>query len=145
MLSKTVTKTGADWDQRLPYVLFTYQASVQQATQESPFFLLYGWDPQVPTEEALCPRESRHQTNLDTYKSTLMTGLADACEMARAEVKKAQRNKKCYHDRHAQKVPFQRGDRVFVHKPGLKRGKAHKFCCPFQGPLPYYRHLGNGS
>ena len=27
MLSKTVEKTGLDWDERLPYVLFTYRAS----------------------------------------------------------------------------------------------------------------------
>ena len=116
-------------------MLFAYRA----------FFLLYGRDPQLPTEEALCPRESRHQTNLETYKSTLMIGLADAWEMARAEVKKAQRNQKRYHDRHAQTVPFQRGDRVFVHKPGLKRGKAHKFYRPFQGPYRIIEIWGTGA
>lgn len=37
MLAKTATKGGADWDERLPYVLFEYRASQQASTQESLF------------------------------------------------------------------------------------------------------------
>ena len=44
MLAK-MTKGGYDWDKHLPYILFAYQASEQQSTQESPFFLLYRRDP----------------------------------------------------------------------------------------------------
>ena len=54
MLSKTV-KPGVEWDERLPYVLFAYRISVQSSTGESPFFLLYGWDPQLPTELVMSP------------------------------------------------------------------------------------------
>ena len=53
MLSKSVSKHGRDWDERLPYVLLAYQVSVHQSTKESPFFLLYGRDPRLPTETAL--------------------------------------------------------------------------------------------
>ena len=55
MLGKTVEKNGTDWDQRLPYVLFAYKSSLQLSTNESPFFLLYGRDPRLSTEDALCP------------------------------------------------------------------------------------------
>lgn len=55
MLAKTVQKHGTDWDERLPYVLFAYRASLQESTRESPFFLLYGRDPKLPTEETLTP------------------------------------------------------------------------------------------
>ena len=37
MLAKTVSRTGKDGDERLPYVLFAYRTSVQESTQESPF------------------------------------------------------------------------------------------------------------
>ena len=37
MLAKRVEKGGADWDLHLPYVLFAYQASIQESTLESPF------------------------------------------------------------------------------------------------------------
>ena len=41
MLAKTLEKGGKDWDKHLPLVLFTYQASQQQSTQEFHFYLLY--------------------------------------------------------------------------------------------------------
>ena len=53
MLSKTAKSGGQDWDVRLPYVLFAYRSTMQHSTGESPFFLLYGRDPQLPTEAAL--------------------------------------------------------------------------------------------
>ena len=45
MLSKTVQAHGQDWDEKLPFVLFAYRASIQQSTLESPFYLMYGRDP----------------------------------------------------------------------------------------------------
>lgn len=53
MLSKSVSKHGRDWDERLPYLLFAYRVSVHQSTKESPLFLLYERDPRLPTETAL--------------------------------------------------------------------------------------------
>ena len=135
MLAKTVEKSGADWDQRLPYVLFAYRSSLQQPTKESPFYLLYGRDPRLPTEEALCPSMDRYPMGVNDYRVQLVTSLSEAWELARSEVGKAQTKQKRQYDRHAVEVPFRKGDRVFVHNPGLKRGKAHKFARPFQGPF----------
>ena len=53
MLSKWVDKKGQDWDQQLPYVLWAYRVSPHNSTGESPFFLLHGYDPRLPTELAL--------------------------------------------------------------------------------------------
>ena len=53
MLSKTTQPGGTDWDERLPFVLFAYRCCEQESTGESPFFVLYGRDPVLPTEEAL--------------------------------------------------------------------------------------------
>ena len=57
MLAKSVEKRGPEWDERLPYVLFAYRACQQASTQESPFFLLYGRDPKLPTPAVLSPTE----------------------------------------------------------------------------------------
>ena len=59
MLSKWVDKKGRDWDQQLPYVLWAYQVSPHDSTGESPFFLLHGYDPRLPTELALESPSSR--------------------------------------------------------------------------------------
>ena len=60
MLAKTVEHGGKDWDQKLPFVLFAYRASQQQSTLESPFFLLYGRDPRLPADPAMCRRRPRN-------------------------------------------------------------------------------------
>ena len=52
MLAKSVEKGDKDWDKHLPYVLFVYRSSMQKSTGKSPFYLLHGWDPCLPTDEA---------------------------------------------------------------------------------------------
>ena len=56
MLAKKVEQNGKDWDSHLPFVLFAYRASIQESVRESPFYLLYGRDPRLPT--ALNMREA---------------------------------------------------------------------------------------
>ncbi len=101
MLAKSVEKNGRDWDARLPYVMFAYRASLQESTQESLFFLLYGRDPRLPMEAALSSPLQRSYVEIDDYKFEVVMGLTDAWKMARDNVEKAQRRqKKCY-DRRA--------------------------------------------
>ena len=69
MLSKTTAPGGLDWDDRIPYVLFAYRCIVQESTGESPFFTLYGRDPQLPTEEALTRPTERCYLEIDDYRS----------------------------------------------------------------------------
>ena len=145
MLSKTVETHGRDWDERLPYVLFAYRASLQESTKESPFFLLYGRDPRLPTETTLSPQPNHQCVELDDYKTELTVGLSDAWELARAQVQKAHHRQKHQHDRLARDPAFRVGDRVFVYMPGLKSGKAHKFTRPFRGPYRIVALFQNGA
>ena len=55
MLSKTTDSGEQDWYLKLRFILFAYRATPQASTGESPFFLLYGRDPRLPTEAALSP------------------------------------------------------------------------------------------
>ena len=52
MFSKAIQMGGTDWDEQLPFVLFAYRCCKQKSTRGSPFFMLYGRDPVLPTEEA---------------------------------------------------------------------------------------------
>ena len=88
MLAKTVEKNGKNWDRQLPYVLFAYRASLQESTRESPFFLMYGRDPRLPSEETLSGRV-RETLYMEDYRSELASGMAEAWELARANVQKA--------------------------------------------------------
>ena len=145
MLAKTVEAQGANWDERLPYVLFAYRTSLQQSTLESPFFLLYGRDAQLPLEEVMCPEPTRHPIDLSDYKMELSSSMAEAWEIARTSIKKAQRRQKQQHDRKARDPKFVIGDRVFVYMPASKSSQAYKFAKPFEGPYRIIAMYDNGA
>ena len=96
MLSKSAASNGNDWDERLPFILFAYRASIQESTKESPFFLLYGRDPQLPTSEMLEPQIDRVTYNLDDYKTEMVKHMSNAWKLAQENVKQAQKSQKKY-------------------------------------------------
>lgn len=133
MLAKTVDKRGPEWDVRLPYVLFAYRACQQSSTQESPFFLLYGRDPRLPTPAVLSPKESRSLKDLKEYGVELYSRMSEAWELARRHITRAQKHQKNVYDR-GTKNPFRAGERVFLFKPAEQTGARRKFARPFHGP-----------
>ena len=75
MLAKKVEQSGRDCDAHLPFVLFAYHANLQESTKESPFYLLYGSDPRLPTTfglDSMQLQQEQHLTNLDTYKEEVV-------------------------------------------------------------------------
>lgn len=145
MLSKTVERDGRNWDERLPYVLFAYRSSIQASTKESPFFLLYGRDPQLPITEALTVPVERCHVDVQGYREELVIRMSEAWEDARIQVGKAQQQQKRQHDKGLVPVPFAVGERVFLHVPSLGQGKAYKFARQFKGPYHVMKLYENGA
>ena len=135
MLSKCVTQYGRDWDERLPYVLFAYRASVHESTRESPFYLLYGRDPRLPTETALCQPTTKYQVDIQDYRTELVTHLSDAWHLAQQNISDAQSKQKRNYDKRGNNPTVRVGDRVMVKMPGDIKGKSWKFARPFHGPF----------
>ena len=94
MLAKSVEKNGKDWDRHLLYVLFAYRSSLQQSTGESPFYLLYGRDPHLPTNEVLKTLVDRRNIDLRDYKEEMTHRFSTAWQLAQAEISKAQGRQK---------------------------------------------------
>ena len=101
MLAKTVQKQGRDWDEHLPYVLYAYRTSIQESTKESPFYLLYGKDVRLPTDEDIDANVFRETINFDDYRTEMSQRMALAWNCAREQIKKAQKRQKQQHDRYA--------------------------------------------
>ena len=109
MLAKKVEQSGKDWDTHLPFVLFAYRASLHESTKESPFYLLYGRDPKLPTALEL-GGTLQSETNLDTYKGEVAFKLSEAWKLARNNIKKAQQHQKQQCDRKMRPPRFEVGD-----------------------------------
>ena len=127
MLAKTAEQNGKNWDEKLPFVLFAYRTAVQESTGESPFRLLYGRDPKLPTEDALSCPVDRTQVDLSNYKTEVSLNMAEAWKLARERLSKAQTHQKKQHDKLVKNSKFSEGDFVFLYDPSLKTGKAYKF------------------
>ena len=73
MIAKSCSAQDRDWDMHLPYLLFAYRCSAQQSTKESPFFLVYGRDPRIPTESVLTQNRSPYAVDADDFKLDLIS------------------------------------------------------------------------
>ena len=144
MLAKCVERNGKDWDQHLPYVLFAYRSSLQHSTGDSPFFLLYGRDPRLPTDEALHVPTDQRTINIGDYKEQMSQHFSMAWRLAHLGIDKALERQKCSHDKLAKQPIIQVEDRVFVFSPSKKRGEAYKLARPFVGPYRVLKLHPNG-
>ena len=59
LIAKCCVSKCHNWDEHLPSLLFAYRSNVQDSTRESPFFLLYGRDPHIPTSTVLSQTRKR--------------------------------------------------------------------------------------
>ena len=135
MLAKVTGNTPKDWDDCLPYVVYAYHATAQESTKESPFFLIYGRDPQLPTADALSqPPSTVYMVDVDDYRTELVSQLSDAWKAAAESIKQAQGRQKRTYDRKATESKFAVGERVLVHMPHEVKGNAWKFARPSHGP-----------
>ena len=78
------------------------------------FLIIYGHDPQLPTEQALSKQTKQCYLDSDDYRAELVQNLSDAWEHAQKNVKAAQNRQKTQHDRKVGMPKFALGDRVFV-------------------------------
>ena len=76
-LKKLCEKDSANWDKYLNQVLASYRIAPNLATAESPFFLVYGRDPNLPLHQCLEPMQhflgdpDSGKLNLETHRLAL--------------------------------------------------------------------------
>jgi len=109
--------------------------------KESPFYLLYGQDPRLPTVLDM-DGGFKGEVDTDTYKEEITSKMNEALELARGNIKKAQKSQKICHDQRSKPLNFKVGDRVMVYIPAAKACKAYKFARPFHSP---YRIIAQGE
>ena len=114
MLAKVVIKKGRDWDKQLGAVLLAYRAAPHSSTGMSPFYLLYGRDPQLPTALDFQVPTSRYPTVETEYGQELVRDLKRVRELARKTIQKNQRSQKRFYDRRCKEVKLKVGDLVML-------------------------------
>ena len=80
-------------------------------------------------------REDSKAVNLKEYGAELASQMAEAWDLARQCIHKAQKRQKDVYDRKVRPPNFKVGDRVFLFKPADKTGPLRKFARPYHGPF----------
>ena len=101
-----------EWDRLVPAVLFSYRCSVNDSTGFSPYYLLHGKDPRLPSDLLFEVCETKMEYVAD-YVQTLQSNLKAAFQLARSQQYAAaigNRERAAEKSRPAYKV----GDKVYV-------------------------------
>ncbi|XP_060084275.1 uncharacterized protein LOC132563550 [Ylistrum balloti] len=132
ILSMYVCSHQRDWDNFIPHVLFAYRTSIQETTKETPFYLMYGCDAQLPIDVALTQPTVRY-ISTDDYQIDLIDKLQHAFTQAKENTELAQQKQKLHSDKHSKEPPFVIGERVWIYAPVTAKGLSTKSLHPWSG------------
>ena len=131
-----------DWDLFLQPVMMAYRTTVNETTRETPFFMLFGREAQLPVElQYQAPRALSQ--SVPQYIRCLADTFHDAYDRVRAVTSLAQRRQKKSHDHAASSNSFTVGDLVWRSTPKVKPGTSSKFHLPWSGPYRIIKKLSD--
>lgn len=127
-LKKRSEKEKANWDQYLPATAFAYRSIKQATTGHSPFYLLYGYEPQTHFDNSLRPidiKEPSFELQLRIRTTIQIQHLNNVREEALNKIKKSQTlqvkrlEKKMLNPKKEWKPSFNIGDIVKLYRDNL--------------------------
>jgi len=123
------------WDEYIKPVLFAYRTSKHSTTKITPFFLTYGREAILPSDEI-----SDNEETLATRITKLINELPCSRIETRKRIDVQQSKQKEYHDQQVKiNTPFQIGDKVLLYKAEKEKQWSGKLDDKWKGP--YYIHL----
>ena len=119
MLSHYMTDYEQDWDKFLPYALMAYRNQQHNATNEIPFFLMFGRDMELPFHLSL--RDNRTRYDIDeNYISELTLRLQIDHEKAKKSIQDTIDKRSENFNQKKTRTEFRLGDKVYLHSPVVR-------------------------
>ena len=140
MLKKVMEADGRNWDQLLPFLMFSIREVPQSSTGHSPFELLYGRRPRGLLDiakEAWEQQPSPHRTMVE-HVGDMRDRMATLWPLVREHMQEAQVAQARVYNRGAQQRNFQPGDKVLVLVPTTEC----KFLARWNGPYEVLEKVG---
>ncbi|XP_051153378.1 uncharacterized protein LOC127287824 [Leptopilina boulardi] len=123
---KQYSKNYDDWDKLLPFCMFAYNTSVHEATNFTPFELVFGKTARTPSS---FPPEEKLET-YGSYLVELISRLTEIKNMAAKNLIQSKLNSKENYDRKLKPFLGKIGDKAYV----LREVKKSKFEPYYHGP-----------
>jgi transposase InsO family protein len=136
MLAKCIAHNQRDWDQRLPFVMAAYRASVHESTGYSPNYLILGREVYAPLDVVLgVPEEEETQwRSTDDFVAERQRICRESYTCARDTLQKCAQRRKVYYDVRVKPKTFSVGSWVWYFTPRKYVGKSAKWTKNYTGP-----------
>ena len=142
VLSKFASQE-ADWDLKLPLILFAIRTSEHASTGFSPFLLTYGKEARIPWD-ILYGAPPSQPLPKEQWVASRKKDMENIFEMVKQNTKRSQKHQKEYYDRNrkCKFQSFETGDLVMLCDPAA-RVKDGKLNSPWSGPLKILEKLSD--
>lgn len=127
LLALYVNEEHTDWDKYIKYAVFAYNTSQQATLKATPFYLMYGRYPRLPSDI--------HLGVISDHRNEFMPMLVQAREAALTALEQSQEASKIRYDEGHKEVHYNVGDKILLYHPRGYIGQTSKFIHKFQGPM----------
>ena len=141
MLRTYASSKPYDWDLNLPLVEFAYNNSKQASTGTSPFQLVYGKDPLVPSIFYNREKIEMKVASAEEFLLKMKKNLKDA----QTNILKATTKQKKYADATRREISFKEGEKVLINTDVLRNvpGITKKLEPKYKGPFKIKKKLSD--
>ena len=123
---------SSEWDELLPYAIFSYNTAFHTILQEVPHYLNHGYDAQLPID-LLVDTQTDRQSNIHHYAYELVNKLKQVHQRVKdilLEVNKERNNDILL----AKVLNIKIGDYVYIYDPSTRVGESSKLKVRWIGP-----------
>ena len=127
-LAKVVDESQSDWDEKIYTVLMGYRASRQASTKQSPYFMLFQQDMQLPIDNEVLPHDQEVQhpdkedlCSISVRIDQLLKSREGAFKDAEANIAFAQKKQKETYDRKHQLPVLKLESKVLLENTAQKQ------------------------
>ena len=116
MLGTMPVESKKEWQEWVSAMTHAYNCTVSKTTGYSPYFLMYGQEPQLPIDKEFNLPNNREPASIDSYVERLLNKVDYAFQKARENSAKDAANRKKYYDKNVTCHALEPGNIVLVYR-----------------------------
>ncbi|RWR99628.1 integrase core domain protein-like protein, partial [Dinothrombium tinctorium] len=141
ILTSLINSKKESWADYLPYAVFAYNTAIHESTKFSPFYLVYGRDPLVPTDLRLRKRKMVEMSNSEKFAENSLRMLTEMRDRAKKNMEKMKEKQLVALSRKQKGIEFNKGDLVLLNIPIGTKWKGSSLEDKFHGPYKILMRL----
>ena len=141
-ISMFVDENQKDWDVFVKYVIFAHNVAIHSTTKITPFYALFGRDPNLPVDTIIKSRNTDEFDDLQDYVKIMVERISEATELARVRMDLRNDINAEIYDKNRKRPTFLPAVIVHLRSFTRKTGKADILRPKYQGPCKVLRECG---